>query len=200
MSGLTIPNDESSHTPTVERRWWGRYFREVTADDAGELDELEAAWEAHCPEEASLFDYVVSSGETFTPSTLWPWVTDLKELLNSAGFELDGGPVPEKVSPHRFLGRLAEGTPTAVRAAGPWREDRLRVGSVFIEALSFDTDAAVVDMAFELLPPLPIDELDQLPGYDEPLEGVLAEWVLDARAMLEMLDLVPPEGAVQRPA
>lgn len=63
---------------------------------------------------------------------------------------------------------------------------------MFIEALPFDTDAAVVDMAFELLPPLPIDDPDELPGYDEPLEGVLAEWVLDARALLEMLDLASP--------
>lgn len=126
---------------------------------------------------------------TFDPVGLGPGP---QGAAHSAGFELDGGPAAGKKSQYRFIGRLAEGTPTAVHAAGPWSEDPLRFGSVFIEALPFDTDATVVDMAFELLPPLPIDDPDELPGYDEPLEGVLAEWVADARAVLEMVDLVPP--------
>lgn len=191
MPGLTTPDHESSGTPTVERRWRGRYFREVAARDAYMLDELRAAWEDEYPRDAWLFDWYVCSGEPSTPSILWASVRALRELLNSAGFELDGGPAAGKKSQYRFIGRLAEGTPTAVHAAGPWSEDPLRFGSVFIEALPFDTDAAVVDMAFELLPPLPIDDPDQLPGYDEPLRGLLAEWVLDARVVLEMLDLVP---------
>lgn len=196
MSGLTTPDHQWSHTPTVERRWWGRYFREVTVGDADDLIELEAAWEARCPEEAWLFEYVVSSGDTFTPSTLWPWISILRELLNSAGFEIDGGMIQLSTSPHRFLGRLAEGAPTV--AAGlnlaPCH-DPLRAGSIFVEALPLGANAELARMAFELLPPMPVDEpWPFLPTYDEPLKGELAEWVLDARALLEMLDLAPAHG------
>lgn len=195
MPGLNEADCEPTDPPVVERRWWGHYFRPITAADADDPCHLEGEWEGLCPLETWLFEYVVDSGETFTPSTWWPWIPTLRELLNSKGFELDGGPVPEKTSPHRFLGRLAEGAPRAARKAaweGGWPGDPMLVGAVLIEALPLGADELSVEMAVELIGPPPIASPDLVPGYDEPLEGDLAEWATQARATADILELAGP--------
>lgn len=113
--------------------------------------------------------------------------------LNSEHFELSGGANPSKLTPRRFLGRLAEGAPLVASELFPSTEhDRIHVGSIFIEAIPLGADAAVVQLAAELLPPMPLDDPDLvLPDYDQPLEGELAAWVIDARALVEMFDLAP---------